>query len=192
MITAVLITWKRQHNLPAIIDSLLKEPLISEIIIRDNSKCKNIMCYGRFTSAKKAKNNYIYTQDDDCIVKNIGGVIDSFIRQPDRISYSGIDGYEEKIPDTIFGTKQLALLGWGSVFDRRWISVLDKYIAKYGKDECFYSETDRLFSLLLNKHHNFVAGGVTHLEGKDDENAMCQRPNHLSFKETALERALTL
>lgn len=188
MVTAIIVTWKRQENVPLIIEDLLKYSFISEIIIRDNSKCKNIKCYGRFTP--KTKNKIIYTQDDDCIVHNIEGIYNKFMEDSSKLAYSGIEGYEDKIET--FGDKQLALLGWGAMFKKEWVSVLDKYIKIYGKDECFYSETDRIFTLLLNKHHNFVSGGVTHLKGKDDDNAMCNQPDHITLKNLAIERCLKI
>lgn len=189
-VTAVLITWKRQKNIPMIVDNLLQYEFIDQIIIRDNSKAKNIINYGRY--CQKTKNVYIYTQDDDCIVHNIRGIYDSFVRDSTRISFSGEYGYEDKIPDNIFGKKQMVMAGWGYMFNRRWINVLNKYIDKYGKDECFYRETDRIFSILLNKHHNFVEGGVIHLEGKNNEFALCNQPEHLDFKKLAIKRALSL
>lgn len=186
MVTAVLLTWKRQENIPLIIENLLKYPFISEIIIQDNSKTDNIKCYARYTA--KPRNEIIYTQDDDCIVHNIQGIYDKFIEDKTRIAYSGELGYEDKIPATIYGKQQCALLGWGSIFKSEWVDVLNKYVRIYGKDECFYRESDRIFSMLLNKIHNFVPGGVSHLIGKDDNNALCQQPDHLLFKNLAIER----
>jgi hypothetical protein len=74
------------------------------------------------------------------------------------------------------------------MFNKKWIKVLDEYIKEYGKDECFYREVDRIFTMLLNQHHNFVPGGVTHLKGKDDENALCQQSDHISFKNLSIQR----
>jgi hypothetical protein len=159
-ITACLITWKRQHLIPKIIENLQQYPFISEIIVRDNSKCENIINYGRYDAALRASNDIIYTQDDDCIVNNIEEIYNSFISDPTCISHSGTDYYESDIPNNIYGDAQMALAGWGSIFDRRWIPVLDKYIEKYGKDYCFYRETDRIFSLLLHKHHYFIPGEI--------------------------------
>lgn len=65
---------------------------------------------------------------------------------------------------------------------------LDLYIKEYGKDECFYRETDRIFSMLQMKTHTFVPGGVTDLKGKGDEFALCNQPDHLLFKNLAIER----
>jgi len=189
-VTAVLITWKRQENIPIIVAQLLRYPFISEIIIVDHSKCENLKAYGRFTNSLRAKNNIIYTQDDDCLVHNIQGIYNKFLEDNTKIAYSGIEGYEKKIET--YGEKQLALLGWGSMFSRDMIGVLDKYIKEYGKDECLLREADRIFTLLQNKHHNFVPGGVTHLPGKDDDNALCQQSDHITSKNLATERCLRI
>lgn len=189
-VSAVITTWKRQYNVPLIVADLLRYPFIDEIIIVDHSKCDNLMAYGRFTNSLRAKNDIIYTQDDDCIVHNIEGVYTKFMEDPSKLAYSGIEGYENKIET--YGEQQLALLGWGSIFHKSWINVLDRYIEFYGKDDCLIREADRIFTLLLNKHHNFVHGGITHLKGKDDLDALCQQSDHITFKNLAIERCLKI
>lgn len=191
-VTACLIVYKRQRNLPKIIESLARWEFISEIIIRDNSRLDNTINWGRYTSAMKAENDIIFTQDDDCVIDNLGEIYEKFLSEPDKLCHSGIADYEKVIPENIYGTAQMAMVGWGAFFDRRWIPVLDKYLDKYGNDDCFKRETDRIFSILLNKHHNFVLGNISHLEGKDADYALCQQPDHLNYKKLAIERALEL
>lgn len=190
-VTACLITWKRQENIPTIINNLLKHDFIDEIIIRDNSKSKNVICYGRYLSAKRAKNKIIYTQDDDCIVNNLEEIYERFISEPDTICHSGISDYQKVIPDNIYGKAQMAMAGWGYFFNKDWIPVLDKYIKKYGKDYCFYRETDRIFSLLQNKPISFVLGDIEHL-GRNDDHALSNQSDHLKYKQMAIDRALEL
>lgn len=191
-VTACLITWRRQYNIPQIVDSLLKHEFINEIIIRDNSKEENIINYGRFTSALKADNEIIYTQDDDCIIHNIGEIYEKFCQDPTRIAHGGTAPYEEVIKDNIYGDTQMAMAGWGSFFKKSWIPVLDNYTNKYGKDYCFYRETDRIFSMLLNRHHNFVLGEIEPLRGERDENALSSQEDHLIYKRMSIERSLKL
>lgn len=191
-VTACLITWKRQGNISKIVDSLLKHEFINEVIIRDNSKTENVINYGRFLSALKANNEIIYTQDDDCIVENIEDIYYKFMEDPTRICHSGTEDYEKVIGDNIYGDTQMAMAGWGSFFKKSWIPALDPYINKYGKDYCFYRETDRIFSMLLNRHHNFVLGKITHLDGVRDENALSSHQDHLIYKRMAIERSLEL
>lgn len=191
-VTACLIVYKRQRHLARIVDHLSKFEFISEIIIRDNSKCENIINYGRYTSALKAENDIIYTQDDDCIVHNLQEIYDKFISEPTKICHGGTEGYRDVIKDNIYGDKQMAMFGWGTFFDRRWIGVLEKYIEKYGKDDCFYRETDRIFSILKGGLHNFVLGDIEHLEGYNGEEALSSQKEHIDFKKLAIKRALEL
>ena len=191
-VTACLITWKRQANLSQIIYNLQRWNFINQIMILDNSKGENIINYGRYIQALKAENDLIYVQDDDCMVRNANEIYDKFITDPTTICHAGIIDYQRVIPQNIYGEKQMAILGWGAVFNRNWIGVLDKYTNKYGKDHCFYRETDRIFSMLLNKHHNFILGDIMHLDGKDGPNALCNQPDHIKYKKLAIERCLTL
>ena len=191
-VSACLITWKRQQNLGLIIPQLLHCPFIDEIIIQDNSKGENLINYGRYVSALKAKNDIVYTQDDDCVVTNIADAYEKFIEDPTRISHCGTDYYEKDIPNNIHGDTQMTLMGWGAFFDRRWIPVLDKYIEKYGKDYCFYRETDRIFSILLGKHSQFTDGLIMELPDAHNEDALSNQKDHLEYKQLAIERALSL
>lgn len=167
-------------------------PFIDEILIRDNSKCENIINYGRYVLAEKAKNAVIYTQDDDCIVKNLQAIYDKFCKDPNRLSTGGTQDYLNVVNDNVYGSTQMAMMGWGAFFMKSWIPVLDKYIDKYGKDKCFYRETDRIFSMLMNRKHNVIDGGIEHLKGKDNEHALCQQDDHIYYKELAIERCQNL
>lgn len=192
-VTACLITWKRQHNIPEIVENLLKYDFISEIIIRDNSKTENIINYGRYDSAKRATNDIIYTQDDDYILKNINELYELFLKDPSRIAHAGPDYYLKNLHNNIWGDNQMSLMGWGSFFDRRWIDKnLDPYIKKYGKDYCFYRETDRIFSIMHGKHSNFMIGNLIQFPEADDDNALCQQEDHIPYKELAISRAREL
>lgn len=192
-VSACLINWKRPQNMGKIIESLLRWDFIDEIIIRDNSKGKNIINYGRYTSAKCAKNNLIYTQDDDCIVDNLDEIYEQACKYPHHLVHSGTADYERVIPDNRFKNGcQMAMAGWGSFFQKDWISVLDQYTDKYGKDFCFYRETDRIFSILLKQFHLFVPGKIIMLEGITGPEALSSQPDHIKYKMLAIKRALKL
>lgn len=166
----------------------MKYDFIDEIIIRDNSKAKNIKCYARYTS--KAKNRYIYVQDDDCINHDIQKLYDEFFRKPDNIVHGGTEGYMLELDKNRKGKNQMAMVGWGAFIDRRWIKELDKYIDKYGRDYCFYRESDRILSVLMNKHHKVIECNIEHLD--NDKHAMCAQPEHIKYKELSMKRARTL
>ena len=188
-VTACLITWKRQQNLPKIIASLTECSFIDEIIIRDNSKSDNIINYARYESAMKAKNEIIYVQDDDYIIHNIEDIYNTFIKDPHRIANGGIDEYLRVVPDNIYGETQMAIVGWGSMFKNHWFQKpLLQYTNVYGKDYCFYRETDRIFSMLFNRHCNMVKVDAEPLFGDRNEDALSSQEEHVKFKNMAIKR----
>lgn len=184
-VTACLITWKRQ-NIPRIIKELRKYEFINEILIRDNEKAENVMVYGRYMLGMKAANDIIYTQDDDVLVHNIDEIYKAYDNR------TLVYGTQAHMTPEYYGGRHLALMGWGSFFNREWIKILNKYVDKYGKDDCFYRETDRIFTMLLGNKHNPVVVEIEHLEGYNDENALCQQKDHLDYKKLAIDRCLTL
>lgn len=189
-VTACIITWKRQNNLPEIVGSLTRWPFIAEILIRDNSKMENTINYGRYQLARAASNDIIYTQDDDCVIENLDEVYEKFMSDPTKICHSGIYDYQIVIPENIYGERQMAMFGWGAFFNKEWISVLNKYTDKHGTDHCFMRETDRIFSILKGGHHNFVLGNIKHM-GRFDSDALSNRSDHLEYKKLSIDRALS-
>lgn len=170
----------------------MRHDFINEIIIHDNSKADNIINYARYTCAQRSANDIIYTQDDDCVVENLGEIYEKFVSDPERITHSGTDYYERDIPNNIFGSTQMSMAGWGSFFNKNWISVLEWYISKYGKDYCFYRETDRIFSILQGKHSNFVPGRIREFPNAHTEMALSEQSDHITYKKLAIQRALEI
>lgn len=191
-VTAVLITYKRHENLARVVQSLLRWDFIDEIIIRNHEAGDNEICWGRYLSAKQAKNNFIYTQDDDAIVDNVDEIYQMFFTDTSTVCHAGTEEYQQVIKDNVYGDHQMAMFGWGAIFDRRWIGVLDQYLDKFGNDYCFRRETDRIFTMLLRKRHNFVLGKITHLEGARSEEALSSKDDHVSYKNLAIERCKSL
>src|SRR5260221_1943660 len=109
-ITAVLITWKRQSNIPQIIESLLKWPFITQIMIHDNSKGLNVINYGRYQQAVGGENKYIYTQDDDWINPELDKVYAAFCEDPTILTHTGNKSYEADLPNNIHVEKQMACM----------------------------------------------------------------------------------
>ena len=97
--------------------------------------------YGRFEAIAQAKFDIIDTQDDDCVVdvplllNEWDGHFVSNMRPNRAAEYA----------------KNLTLIGWGAVFQKSLISVLDKYVSRWGKDALFVRECDRVFTG-LNTH----------------------------------------
>src|ERR1700723_3055650 len=80
-VTVCLLSWKRPHNLPGILATLRDLWFVGEILIWNNDTSvelvidapktrvidsdRNLICFGRFACAAKARNEVIYVQDDD-------------------------------------------------------------------------------------------------------------------------------
>lgn len=97
----------------------------------------------RYEAAMYARHDVIYTQDDDCVVdalRVIGqyepGMVTCNMPMDRRGEYRDKDG--------------IALVGWGSVFDRAALGAFERYFAVHQnrEDEIFKREADRVFTAL--------------------------------------------
>lgn len=89
---------------------------------------------------RKAKHDFIFYQDDDCIAP-IQEVLDAAV--PDRITCAMKPSHL-----TAYANSRIALLGWGSVFAKDTIKVLDQYRAVYGEDTLYKRESERIMTWL--------------------------------------------
>ena len=163
-LTAVLVT-KGDRDISEVLASLSG---FDELIVWDNSKApKDVKVFGRFAGAMLAQNNDIYIQDDDSIVQwpVLKYLYESYTHIPDlcvcnfpihrRSEYAG---------------SNIALLGWGTIFRKQLLRVFNPYLLRYGVDELFYRECDRIFSFMCHDFTRFVDVGVNQLDyafGKD-------------------------
>jgi hypothetical protein len=88
----------------------------------------------------KAAFDYLYYQDDDCIAPIVEVLAAA---APDRITCAMKPSHLES-----YKASRIALLGWGSVFPKRVINVLDQYRAVYGEDAVFRRESERIMTWL--------------------------------------------
>lgn len=195
-VTACILTYKRQGNLARIVDHLSSKPYIGEILIRDQAKLENLRCYGRYVLARQTSNELVFTQDDDCIVNNIDQIYEAYLAAPDRIA-CGLDPSHYDLWEKgnfTYKEAQLAMVGWGAFFPRQWCEeeTFAPYIAAYGKDQMFYRESDRIFSILLNRQHTPVLADIEHLPGNSDENAMWKEDKHFRSRDAAIDRCLNI
>lgn len=188
MITACLITHDKQRrkNFGRILKTILDVPEIDEIIIEDNGKGDNIINYARYKAALRAKNDFIYTQDDDAVIHGLERIVEA--RNSEVLAYGAQEGMKKEI----YEGRHMAILGWGAIFNREWIKVFKKYTDVYGEDYCFHRETDRIFTMLLGGEHNEIKVEVEHLEGAKADHALSQQEDHVKYKELAIKRCLHL
>jgi hypothetical protein len=86
----------------------------------------------------KAKFEYCYYQDDDCIAPidmllpaAVPGIINCAMKPTHLRAYAN---------------SRIALIGWGSIFPKSTIEVLDLYRAEYGEDFLYKRETERIMT----------------------------------------------
>lgn len=196
MITACLLSWKRKRNIPLIVDSLIKEDLISEIILFQNESNgavvderidkqidfpENMFVYGRYHAAARASNETVFFQDDDLIVKNIGelyeihsesGVIAANLAQ-DKSSKHW-NWWQVHHPPYVE-------VGFGSVASRESIKILGDWPYDQG---LLRRKADKIFTM-MNPWRAVYADGEKierlFFEGEEcgrDKNALYLREDH--------------
>ena len=185
--TAVILSWKRQHNLPVIIKNLLEQEFIDEIIVVDNSKGENRKTLARYEAAKRARNDLIYFQDDDCIVHGIKTLYEAFLSHPEAIAHGATPELMRVEHKNHHSSAHMAMAGWGSFFKKEWIDF-SPYTDVYGEDDCLIREADRIFSMLLNRKHTTELINIEHLRGFDGAESMASESGHNDFKKLAMER----
>lgn len=189
-VSAVLVSWKRPQELEQIKEYLEKFDFIDEILVRDNSKEKNIGVYARYLLSKQAKNDIIYTQDDDCIIGNLEEIYKTFDGEhlSNGLKASAMGEYASQIDDN----PCITLIGWGAFYKKEWIDVLDEYLEKYPEDEMFYECADRVFTYLLKRKHNTMISQVNDFPSARGPMAMYKRGGYDGRKKLILERLQTL
>jgi len=206
-VSACLVSWKRPENVRRIVEQLRQEPLIDDIVIWNNApqpleiagddvtvvqSASNVVTYGRYLAVEHAKHDVIYTQDDDCLVHNIGELYETFRNNPHRIAHGLKLGHLAVNAENLFGDAQMALVGWGGFFHREWTGVFDAYRELFGEDELLWRKADRLFSLLLNRRSRSRLADVTDLDGASGDVALSVLPDHEELTRQAITRALSL
>ena len=91
--------------------------------------------FNRYVAAARAKHDWIYTQDDDCIT-DIQPLIDAY--EPGLIVHAMTEAHAAQYPGRI------TLVGFGALFHRRLIQVLEGW----EQDWLFFREADRVFTAL--------------------------------------------
>lgn len=80
---------------------------------------------------------FIYTQDDDCIV-DAEALMEHY---EDGLIVTNVSADRRA-----FCSDGVTLIGWGALFHRSLLSVFDRYLELYPMDELFLRECDRLFT----------------------------------------------
>lgn len=124
--------------------------------------------FGRYQAAAECGAEYIYTQDDDCIVDAAallkqfdGGGVLCNMPVAKRAEY----------PDGI------ALVGWGALFHKSALAVFERYLGAWPADALFYREMDRVFTGL--NQCRLAEADVAHLPHAHGSDRMSLQSDHL-------------
>lgn len=142
--TAVIVTkgdpetdWHAPRTLEKVLGAGWRN--FRDVIVWDNSRAAiDLKVLGRFVAMMQSKTDFIYTQDDDCIV-SYKQIIDDYDR----------DHIVANMPEDRRGfyNDGVALIGWGAVFHRELASsAFKRYLDKYALDDLFLRECDRVFT----------------------------------------------
>lgn len=188
-ISAVIVT-KGDVDLSPIMESLP----FDDVVIWDNSKEPvDRKVYGRYLGIERAKHDFIYVQDDDCIVnafseedygdkRIIGSNFDELYQ--DRI-YCNVPSPEHRKAYAPLG---ISLVGWGAVFHRSLVGIAFRRYFESGftADELFLRECDRVFTGLTR--FDELDFPIQRLEYESAPNRMWTQPGHVRDLHAILER----
>jgi hypothetical protein len=213
MATLVLLSYKRQHVIPKIVESVKYLDFIENIVIWDNnvskplsqdlmeldprisifSDSKNLGPYGRWHAAiNYTTDDTILFQDDDCIVSNYQAIYDEFkSNNSSKLVYCircESDRWKKRFKREI--NEDWALVGWGAAVNREWIiPAMSRYTRVYGKDELFLSKADRIITALMPRKRVMLKADIHNLpESTNRKMAMYLQKNHSTLIHQAARR----
>jgi hypothetical protein len=213
LVSAILLNYARPYHIEPIVASLFAHPFIDEVIIWDNAPAdgaamqesvglrggrrrvhlrgkQNVFTFGRFCAAKVARNDILYTQDDDVIVRNVPEIYRRFLEMQTLIVAGLVENHfrveAHKTP--------WLQLGWGSMFRKPWLDCIAPYIEKYGQDNILHRKFDRIFTTLYGNHDPLLADveRLRDASGRDsdrDQNSLWLRQDHAQLTQIAVARA---
>jgi hypothetical protein len=172
-ISAVIVT-KGDVDLSPILESLPFE----DVVVWDNSKeLVDRKVYGRYLAIPRCKHDFIYVQDDDCIVPAEDLIFKAFgtVRALALLAGMILCNIPSQHHRDFYGPLGLSLVGWGAVFHRK-LADFSRYFAAFPCDELFERECDRVFTALNPSYVLDV--GVTNLEHAKGADRMGRESRH--------------
>jgi len=208
-VSAILLAWRRPRNTELIVQSLATLDFIDEILVWRNDPSvtltvespkarvidspTNVICHGRYLCAAMARNPLVYVQDDDVLVNDVRSLVERFHADPTRIHFNLSDWHFARRLRHYYGESHSALIGWGAVFQKDWIRVLDHLPESVRASALFKREADKYFTLLQRRHHIPYFGDIQHLDGHSTPNvALWRAPEHSEMSALAVREALGL
>lgn len=178
-VTGVVVT--RGDVLLADIIARLTDAFGEHVIVWDNSRGMDLRPFGQFVAALHARTEWIFFQDDDCLVD---AAAIAAKRQPGKIVCNMPAAHQANYVGEVD-----RLMGFGSVFERsRIIPTFGKYFRFFPPDELLLREPGRLFTGL--NECEVVDLGVEHLPWADAPNRLWRQPEHTKTRDEMRERVL--
>lgn len=208
-ISACLVTWRRPQNLRRIVQRLATEDFIGEVLVWRNDPSvavdlpwpkvriidspANLICYGRYLCAQQAAYPLVYVQDDDVLVHDVGLLLRRFLADPSRIYFNLSEWHYARRDRHIYDECHSALVGWGAVFPKAWLDVLDLVPESVRSTLLFQREADQYFTILQRRHHAPHRSALDHLDGHSTEGlALWRAPEHRRMASLGVRDALRL
>ena len=190
-VSAILLKYKRLDELNQIIDSLKKQSsIIDEILIFDN-RTINLCGYWRYFGALNAKNDIIYVQDDDVIVNNIPELFDTYINLKNQNNEQVVNNIT-KSGAKRYNSYNQTLMGWGSLYPKSSIGILNNYILHYGIDKLFLRDISRIYTGLINQWTNIIVTEgkeiVSFSSASSKNSALCMEKIHEENRIKSIKR----
>lgn len=140
--------------------------------------------YRKYELFKKAKFDYIYYSDDDAICP-IQELLN--LSKPDMINIAMKPGHF-----TQYENMRMTMgLGWGSIFPKKMLDSLHLYTDKYGEDELFKREAERILTY-LNYPQNRLVLPIQDLPSAMAPDRLWRQPGHYENIQIVEERCKTL
>jgi hypothetical protein len=199
--TAILLSWRRPHNLPPIIEALAGSPRIGEIMLWNNNpevrldfpgvtvinSPRNFLCFARYSLVPLAAHDTIWFQDDDLLLSNaqLEAMYAAYLPDPSRIygrvGRNLVDGLYSA--DDVYGDCDI-VLGQTMLFHRNLLHYAFTPLGALPPD---LAEDDIIFSLATARRHLAVEVGPIEDLGMDDGVALWRRPDHFERRQRAVD-----
>lgn len=162
-----------------VLESVAKYPF-GEILIKTGSDSP----HRKYEMFEKAKYDTIYYQDDDAVVD-----IDKLIRNydPDLINV----GMKQSHFDSYSKLRMTMGLGWGCFFNKSVLKELKNYTDRYGEDEVFKRDTEKLLTHLVFPQNRVVLN-VRDLPSSMAPDRLSLEPHHYDNMQIIMDRCKDL
>jgi hypothetical protein len=156
--------------------------------IYDNSRQINFQVFSRYVHASGFDlADYIYTQDDDCIVP-----IEDLLRDP--VVHDALDRNKIvcNIPESHYANYKYTpekLVGFGCLFPHKLIApTFNLYLKYFPIDDLLLREADRIFTGINTENIIVTHHPITHLPHATSPTRMYHQPGHEEYRKEARDR----